>query len=525
MAYFEGFLGNLPFAILISHICPSTQGTGPKQSSKGAGRGTAQRPPTTTQQAPARCATTSLIRCSGAESDRRSVRVMRLQMRFGRRRETGLLAVLAAVSVSLSHGLLPPAMLAPARIAGPESVVNRASRLQLASSMGVRRGRRGRMRISASTLTVSGDVPNDPTSSSASEYMALLAKMPVASYQYNTVSTQSSKGGEEHIHKVQSHITPWMRSGELNAPGAFKPPPRQPSSTLQQSSTLLRGAAAGYGSSNSDAALRGIRVGDGIRCRSRVAVGHGIASRSRMDILGQGAGSIGRTGALPALLSKLYRATLNTVKSPARHINLDLSKSYIQRIREEVSASYQEGQRAMTQMGHLLTKALTPGAHECRSTVCAELWESPLDADGAEGAQEKTLTRFSLSQSVAPDQVQTRLIANHLLSCGHKMFAVFVAALLLVYCCTLNECLCACTRAGADARQPRAGTGAAGRARRQDSWGMARRSRGRPLPGVRHSRVQRVWDHPDRHACKAQLGVGAADSRQYVWNRLSRAWG
>ena len=162
-------------------------------------------------------------------------------------------------------------------------------------------------------------------------------------------------------------------------------------------STLLRGSNALAGTETLE---RGVVVGHGIRCRNRVAVGHGITTRSRMSTLGHGAGTIGRTGALPALVNTLHRVTINAVESPGR-LNLDLSLSYIERVREEVSVSYKEGQRAMTQMGELLTMSLTKGAHECRSTVRAELWESN------RGEHDMDKMQFSLSESFPASHLRT----------------------------------------------------------------------------------------------------------------------
>jgi hypothetical protein len=168
-------------------------------------------------------------------------------------------------------------------------------------------------------------------------------------------------------------------------------------------STLLRGSNALTGTETLE---RGVVVGHGIRCRNRaeragVAVGHGITSRSRISTLGHGAGTIGRTGALPALVNTLHRVTINAVESPGRRLKLDLSLSYIERVREEVSVSYKEGQRAMTQMGELLTMSLTKGAHECRSTVRAELWESN------RGEHDMDKMQFSLSESFPASHLRT----------------------------------------------------------------------------------------------------------------------
>jgi len=186
-------------------------------------------------------------------------------------------------------------------------------------------------------------------------------------------------------------------SGAEGSSSLAQPPPSKVMPRLKGSeyesvpgtTTMLRGAS-------STTLLRGVLVGHGIRCRNRVAVGHGISSRSHMATLGQGVGTIGRNGALPALVNKLHQVTLTAAQSPGRRMNLDLSQSYIERIREEVSLSYQEGQRAMTQMAELLTMSLTRGEeHECRSTVRAELWKSSVGDD-----EDMDKMQFSLSESV-----------------------------------------------------------------------------------------------------------------------------
>ena len=72
-------------------------------------------------------------------------------------------------------------------------------------------------------------------------------------------------------------------------------------------STLPRGADSGT-------ATVSRVIGQGIRPSNRVAVGHGVRSRSWLATLGEGAGTIGRTGALPALVNKLHRLTLSSIQ-------------------------------------------------------------------------------------------------------------------------------------------------------------------------------------------------------------------
>ena len=279
-----------------------------------------------------------------------------------------LRAAVLSASVVLAHGLLPAAQFAALSVHG---------RIVPAPTRHSGRAGAKAWHLCGSALASPGDRREKRMGMAASKRLSLLHQLQIPSFQYNTVTTAA----EGQIRRVQSHIMPWpRRKGQC-------------SDMPLASTTLLREAASGPVSSQDV-----LRVGHGIRCRSRVAVGHGVSSRSRMAMLGQGVGTIGCTGALPALLNKLHHVTLSALKSPGRRVNMDLSMPYIERIKEEVSMSYTEGQRAMSLLGQLLTMTLTPGAHECRSTVRAELWETGAGSGTSDKVQNKTC--FSLSESV-----------------------------------------------------------------------------------------------------------------------------
>ena len=280
-----------------------------------------------------------------------------------------LRAAVLSASVVLAHGLLPAAQFAALSVHG---------RIVPAPTRHSGRAGAKAWHLCGSALASPGDRREKRMGMAASKRLSLLHQLQIPSFQYNTVTTAA----EGQIRRVQSHIMPWpRRKGQC-------------SDMPLASTTLLREAASGPVSSQDV-----LRVGHGIRCRSRVAVGHGVSSRSRMAMLGQGVGTIGCTGALPALLNKLHHVTLSALKSPGRRVNMDLSMPYIERIKEEVSMSYTEGQRAMSLLGQLLTMTLTPGAHECRSTVRAELWETGAGSGASDKAQSNK-TCFSLSESV-----------------------------------------------------------------------------------------------------------------------------
>ena len=295
----------------------------------------------------------------------------------GRQRQRGhagsgmLRAAVLSTSVVLAHALLPAAQFAALGV---------HSRIAPAPTRHSGRAGAQVTQLRGSALASPGDRRERRMGGAASKRLSLLHQLQIPSFQYNTVTTAA----EGQIRRVQSHIMPWPRR-------------KGPCSDMPlASTTLLREAASGPVSAQE--VLHGVRVAHGIRCRSRVAVGRGVSSRSRMAMLGQGVGTIGCTGALPALLNKLHHVTLSALKSPGRRVNMDLSMPYIERIKEEVSMSYTEGQRAMSLLGQLLTMTLTPGAHECRSTVRAELWETGAGSGTSDKVQNKTC--FSLSESV-----------------------------------------------------------------------------------------------------------------------------
>ena len=74
-----------------------------------------------------------------------------------------------------------------------------------------------------------------------------------------------------------------------------------------------------------------------------------------------------------------------------------------------LTISCAEPSHELSQMGELLTMALTQGPHECRSTVRAELW----DADNARDARDASKAGRDLDMDMEMDKMQFSLSESY----------------------------------------------------------------------------------------------------------------
>lgn len=88
--------------------------------------------------------------------------------------------------------------------------------------------------------------------------------------------------------------------------------------------------------------------------------------------------------ALRGMLTMLHAAALSVIMEPESRRELEFSSSQIEKVRHEVSTTYESGEKHLTVLSHLFANHLTGGDYSCKSVVTA-------DAAG---------NRFTLSQSI-----------------------------------------------------------------------------------------------------------------------------
>eukprot|EP00960_Hanusia_phi_P049226 759441-Hanusia_phi.AAC.2 len=137
----------------------------------------------------------------------------------------------------------------------------------------------------------------------------------------------------------------------------------------------------------------------GIRCRSRRAVGHEIRRRSSI-----GAHAIVQEPILQSVVAQIHNTAIAALECPSKHHDLDFSYSEINRVRDEVATFYNEGQRTMVQLAHLITSVLSEEKFECRSTVSARS-DDGLEFKLTEIVPLSTLTKGTVSMELAQKQI------------------------------------------------------------------------------------------------------------------------
>ncbi|EKX37462.1 hypothetical protein GUITHDRAFT_145018 [Guillardia theta CCMP2712] len=137
----------------------------------------------------------------------------------------------------------------------------------------------------------------------------------------------------------------------------------------------------------------------GIRCRSRRAVGHEIRRRSSI-----GANAIVQEPILQSVVAQIHNTAIAALECPSKHHDLDFSYSEINRVRDEVATFYNEGQRTMVQLAHLITAVLSEEKFECRSTVTAKS-DDGLEFKLTEIVPLSTLTKGAVSMELAENQI------------------------------------------------------------------------------------------------------------------------